>query len=637
MLSRLVNVSLLFLLVLAPARKPSAQLSPEEHAQHHPEAGSESAAAAEGMGGMGGMMEGMGSMMESMHSPPPRELYPSLMELESLPMEAREGVREKAHERMRRGAGRLAAGLERLSAAAPGDDFLEMQSALDEMREGLAEFDSGLAAHRALSEGVSTRSVALQWFQREMNLLQTAPAAEGRGPFGLSWFHFWSMSLLSAFALLMLGMHAIKVRRATKLLEDLIPSTPKQPTPTTLPSTDGLAPTASPSSPAASPRTPTESSSAGRETAVTSVGSPAGRAWTGQLRVALTFDETHDIRTFRLVDPGGGMIPFSFLPGQFATLGVSPAGEPVKRAYTISSSPTRAGFIEITVKREAQGLVSRHLHDAVRPGDMLEVRAPTGAFTFTGSEADSIVLIGGGVGITPLMSVVRYLTDRAWGGQITLLYCCRTSADFAFREELESLQRHHPNLSVVASMTREAGTVWMGPTGRLTRDLILASAPSIADQRVHVCGPPPMMASVTAMLRELGTPESSIHTEAFGPARKPGSVPPADSRNVAAPRDPSTTKSESAAPEPGTATITFAKSQMTASLQEGVSVLDVADQLGVEIDSSCRVGSCGSCRVRLLVGSVDMDCDDGLDPADRAAGYILACQATSRSDVTIDA
>jgi ferredoxin-NADP reductase len=130
------------------------------------------------------------------------------------------------------------------------------------------------------------------------------------------------------------------------------------------------------------------------------------------------------VKTFRFTPPTGGAIPFEYLPGQFVTLHVAPGGIPTKRSYTIASSPTWRDRIEITVKREGQGLVSRWLHDELKIGDEVEIEAPNGTFTFSGKEAHRVVLIGGGVGITPLMSVVRYLaattieskdTDRAEG------------------------------------------------------------------------------------------------------------------------------------------------------------------------------------------------------------------------------
>src|SRR5262249_40546067 len=149
------------------------------------------------------------------------------------------------------------------------------------------------------------------------------------------------------------------------------------------------------------------------------------------------FQETPDVKTFRLMNPLGGVLPFHYLPGQFLTLTILIEGKPVKRSYTIASSPTRHDYAEITVKHKEGGEVSSHLHAQVQEGDLLECSAPSGSFIFTGRECRCILLIGAGVGITPLMSVIRDLTDRSWPGDIYLLDGCRTPQDIIFREELD--------------------------------------------------------------------------------------------------------------------------------------------------------------------------------------------------------
>src|SRR5215470_12643319 len=128
-----------------------------------------------------------------------------------------------------------------------------------------------------------------------------------------------------------------------------------------------------------------------------------------------------NVKTFRFYPKGGGEIPFTYLPGQFLTLRISPRGVPVRRSYTIASSPTWRDRIEVTIKREPHGLVSRWLHDELKVGDEVEMEAPNGTFVFDGRQSQSIVLVGAGVGITPLMSVARYLTETGWQGKISLV------------------------------------------------------------------------------------------------------------------------------------------------------------------------------------------------------------------------
>ncbi len=204
------------------------QVSPEEHAKHHPgqdkakDKGGPSVMAPGDQGpakGMGGGMEGMEKMMEGMGKPPPKELYPSLMSVPELSPEQREQVRRQADERMRSGVALLSEGLDRLGEAAEKEDFAAMQEATAQAREALARFESGLAARHALAEGKPPRQVALQWFKDEMSL-QAPHGVETRGGlFGVSLFHLFTMVLLIAFALAMVAMYFFKMRRAAALFE----------------------------------------------------------------------------------------------------------------------------------------------------------------------------------------------------------------------------------------------------------------------------------------------------------------------------------------------------------------------------------------------------------------------------------
>lgn len=165
----------------------------------------------------------------------------------------------------------------------------------------------------------------------------------------------------------------------------------------------------------------------------------------------------------------GGSIPFSYLPGQFLTLTLPVDEKSIRRSYTISSSPTQGYYCEITVKRKEHGVGSRYLHDVVQEGDRLEVQAPSGKFCFTGKEADSVVLIAGGVGITPMMSITRALTDMGWQGDIYFLVACRDPEHFIFARELERLRERNPNLHAM-SLSRN-DPLSLGKTPHLDRRL----------------------------------------------------------------------------------------------------------------------------------------------------------------------
>ena len=597
------------LLLVAP--NAQSQVSPEEHAAHHPD---QSEPVGEGdvpqQGGMQGMGD-MGEMMSRMGVPPPKDIYPSLMDLPDMTAEERDAFERLAHERMQTGAALMGRALDDLLKASPTQDFDAMQSAVDALREGLGQFDSGLAAHRVMNSNTPPDQAAMTWFKREMNLLPPPAGAASTGPFGWSWFHMSVMTVLIVFAMAMIALYFVKMRRAAELLQDLA-AQPRGPSASPAPETSGatsLQPAASvapvldvPDQPAAAMPAKTT-----RRT---------GDRWTGALQLAATFQETPDIRTFRLMPPSGEPVPFTYLPGQFLTVEVPVGGKVVKRSYTIASSPTRPEYVELSIKREDQGVVSRALHDSLSVGDSLTVTGPSGVFTFTGDEEGSIVLVSGGVGITPMMSVIRYLTDRAWDGDIYLLHCCRTTDDFCFRDELEYLQRKHPRLNVTATMTRARGSAWVGPTGRFSAGLIRECVPEIASKLVHLCGPPPMMEALKGMLGELGVPQDRVKTEAFGPAKRPQATE---------------------RPGAGAATVAFTASGKSVPIGPETTVLEAAESVGVDIDNSCRAGTCGSCKVRLLKGRVSMDVEDALDDNDRRDGVILACQAKSEVDLEVEA
>lgn len=574
---------------------------------------------------------------------PRKAFYPWLMDLAALTPEARQYIEDEAQRRLTAGTDAIGSAQAKLHHAMAARDPTALQEAAASVREALQNVESGAAALRVLKEGAEPRQIALAWFRGQTGLNQPQAPAPPEGPFGWSWYHLIAMAFFGAFVLVTLLIQFARMRRIAELTGRLsnraagaAASTPAAPLP----------------SPVARPavQTPLAGSSqsgavaqpAGAAQAVEKSATPIARPsrWSGALRVAAVFPETHDVKTLRLVNPEGGSLPFSFLPGQFLTFSVEIEGKRVRRSYTIASAPTVTAYVEVTVKRQEHHGVSAHLHDRVKVGDLLDVAAATGRFTFTGEE-DSIVLIAGGVGITPMMSVVRYLTDISFPGEIFLLLGMRSTEDFIFREELEYLQRRHENLHIAATMARAAGTAWMGHEGPITKDFVAHAVPEIARRHIHLCGPPAMMEVIKTELAELGVPKERIETEAFGPAE--GMVPhdalatdvadvpgaPAAARGLA---EAAVSVAAAAA-----AQVRFSVSKKTGPLLPEQSVLEAAEAIGVDIDYSCRVGTCGTCRVRLLEGAVTMAVEDGLQPGDKERGIILACQAKSSGNLVVEA
>jgi ferredoxin-NADP reductase/DMSO/TMAO reductase YedYZ heme-binding membrane subunit len=358
------------------------------------------------------------------------------------------------------------------------------------------------------------------------------------------------------------------------------------------------------------------------------------RFWKGDLRVIGMFHETSTVRTFRLAPAEGGPIPFAFRAGQFLNLMVDVDGKKFGRSYTIASPPTRDAYIELTIKREENGQVSRFLHDMLMTGQTVAVSAPAGRFIFdpnqrasaAGDGADDekgVLLVAGGVGITPVMSILRDLTDRCWSGSIDLIFSVRTPADMIFADELRLLETRHPNLHVHLTITRDIPADWTGPRGRITADMLRTLVPDLSSRPAFVCGPDAMAQAARDELIKAGVPAERIMLESFTPAAavaKESGIPSAAMLDYAS-----------------KVTVTFSKSGKTAILPPDKTILEAGESIGVQIDNQCRSGVCGTCRTRLTSGHVTMEMRDALSDADEADGYFLACQAHADEDVTIEA
>lgn len=364
----------------------------------------------------------------------------------------------------------------------------------------------------------------------------------------------------------------------------------------------------------------------------------SGRPWKGELKIAAIFCETHDVKTFRLIAANGGNLPFDYQPGQYLNLQLTIDGERVNRSYTLASSPTRGAFCELSIKREPKGLASRYLHDHLQVGDVLRVSGPAGKFVFTGADERQVLLIAGGVGITPVMSILRSLTDRAWEGDIYFAIVARSEHDLIFQDELLWLQQRFPRLQVCRTLTRcDAGSRWTGERGRLSESLLQRFVPDLHQTPVFLCGPDEMMDATRELLRKVGVPDGLVHTEAFV-SRKAMSAEDATGTELT---DPSVlvqpTATVSLKPAGSLSTIHFARSNIQAQISSETTILEAAEDSSVEIPYECRSGICGQCKTRLVGGNVVMDCDDALSRAEQAAGFVLACQARPLAHLIVEA
>ena len=206
--------------------------------------------------------------------------------------------------------------------------------------------------------------------------------------------------------------------------------------------------------------------------------------------------------------------PFRFAPGQFQFLRLHGAEiAPEEHPFTIASSPARPGRIALTIKESGDFTAGI---GRVRPGDRATVHGPFGRFSYTLHRDDEdLVFVAGGVGITPLMSMLRFMRDRSEPRRVLLAYASRSAADMLFTGELEAMQaRQRPALRVVPVLA-DAPPGWSGETGRLDADRVASLCGGIEGKAFYLCCPPPMTAAMVRGLRRLGVSPRRIHTDHF--------------------------------------------------------------------------------------------------------------------------
>lgn len=223
--------------------------------------------------------------------------------------------------------------------------------------------------------------------------------------------------------------------------------------------------------------------------------------------------ETRNVWTVELAPPTGRK-RFDFLPGQFQFLTLYRKGLPVEEhPFTISSSPTLEGAHTSTIKESGDFTVTI---GKTKAGDRAAVEGPFGRFSYVlHPEEKDIVFIAGGIGITPLMSMLRHMRDTAWDGDVLLLYANRTEADIAFREELAAMERGGTPRLKVAHVLGDAKEGWQGEKGYIDAEKIKRLCVDACGKAFYLCGPPPMMMKIRGTLRGLGVARRRIHYEFF--------------------------------------------------------------------------------------------------------------------------
>ncbi|VVQ18619.1 Flavohemoprotein [Pseudomonas fluorescens] len=349
------------------------------------------------------------------------------------------------------------------------------------------------------------------------------------------------------------------------------------------------------------------------------------RRWEGfrDFRIAKLVKETCDVTSVYMEPLDGGGLP-DFQPGQHATIRLPIGPQEVVRSYSMTGSAfvaNRKGY-SISVRRatgrtpdgeQVFGRASTYINQELAVGDIISLRAPSGTFIMPVATSRPLVLLAGGIGITPFINLLETLVDVVAPPETLLLYANQQGAAHAFKARLKALQERIPGLEIINFYDRPSAEDQLGVdydvAGRVSVDCI----PSAMLKRrplFYMCGPAPMMDAFTNALIGVGVPRFDIIKEIF--------------------RSPSTVTVE-----PGQEfRVSFTKSSISRTWKSADGpLLSFAESLGVDLPSGCRVGQCESCSVRVVSGATRHL--HGEEPED--SSVCLACQAVPTSDLVLDA
>lgn len=332
------------------------------------------------------------------------------------------------------------------------------------------------------------------------------------------------------------------------------------------------------------------------------------------LIVESTLVETPDSRTL-LLRPTGDDVVRPFRAGQYLQIAVDINGQTHRRSYSVSGAEGAA--LQISVKAVVGGTLSHHLVHQASPGDRLRAKGPTGRFVLPNEIPDgTLCFLAAGSGITPIVSMISTILSREPSRPLRLIYATRNEPATMFAESLREMAARHASFELV-EVHSQPSTEWLGESGRLTAERATALLRPDADSLVYLCGPADLMTSTRDMLITKGTRSDLIVTESY--IRK-DHQPPAE---------PASSKTR---PK-----ITWLGSGISDYQRPGETLLAASQRVDADVPYICESGECGSCRVKIIDGTVAHEPDTCLSPAEEQAGYALACSSYAIDDVALEA
>jgi ring-1,2-phenylacetyl-CoA epoxidase subunit PaaE len=342
------------------------------------------------------------------------------------------------------------------------------------------------------------------------------------------------------------------------------------------------------------------------------------------LKVTEIVRETADAVSVAFEVPPHLTEQYKYKQGQYLTLKFNINSEDVRRSYSICSSPLEEKELRVAIKKIKNGLVSGHINDNLKVGDVLEVMTPMGNF-YTEMNLHNkkhYVLFAGGSGITPMFSILKTVIKAEPDSTITLFYGNNDEYSVIFKKQIDALANSHPARIKVYHILNSTSESY--PTllkGMMTKekivDLVKAYV-NTTNNEYFICGPTLMMENVVNALKELKVEDAKVHIEYF-----------------TAPVNAAEVKPSEAAAANATATIILDGDRHKVVLEENETVLEAALRIGLDAPYACQGGSCCTCRALLEEGKVEMAVNYALSASEVKEGFILTCQSRPTTSTII--
>lgn len=301
---------------------------------------------------------------------------------------------------------------------------------------------------------------------------------------------------------------------------------------------------------------------------------------------------------------------YPYQAGQYALVSIKNTPH-ITRAYSLSSTPGESRFVSITVREIEGGVGSTWLNNDVKVGDQVWFSNPMGEFSCQQVIADNYLLVGAGSGVTPIMSMARWLLANRPEVNVTVIHSVHSPEDVIFKQEWAELKAKYPKLQLVINASVNATEGFA--SGRISAEIIKNAVPNLTDYTVMTCGPEAYMKALKEIVLSLGGTEDRFFTEAFFNTALAGEI----------------------SSDKKTSLTINGISQIKAEVPVGMTLLAALEAQEQPVVSGCRTGLCGLCKTKVTGGEYEVVNTGDLTDEEIAQGYVLACSCRVKENVSV--